>query len=724
MNKRMMESRKGQITIFIIIGVILLFSTALVLYIKGQVSVPEREVRVALEQVPTELQPVQQFVTGCLEQVAMEAFNLIGAHGGYISVETSEYSGFDFEKNDERPTEADVVAFPPKTKNYVPYWEYMKKPDNCEVCYLGSWRPPLYRSEGGNSIESQVDKYVERNLRNCLRNFESFRQEGYTITEAGGIKATTFIRERDVLVSLNYSIDVSKAGGATTRMSLYQANLPIAFKKIYDMAKYIIDTSAESRFLGLNTLNLISGFSRVDSNALPPFYDLVFSYETVTWQKSKVKQILIQILEIYVQAIQLEGTRGFDSPARFDDPIMKGLYGGMVLPGKEVSDLDVNFMYLGWPIYFEIVGSNSDALKPTTLEMPFLNLLPFKDYRFVYDISYPVIVRISDPSAYRGRGYTFAFAMEANIRNNDAVSNEFITLPAIDADYSVVSEFCKELHRNSGVITVKTTDAETGRPLDGVNVIFRSSQQCSMGITALDEDETSENFGSAYIESQFPVGIGMLILKKPGYATRFEQLATAVGKPQRLSFSLDPLKQVNATVKKKKILSGQLFNYLLGLGVVGLPEELGDHDIIMLSIEKIAEHPEEEPVVSMLAFGIEMEEEHTNITLVPGKYRVMINFMLNRTVVIPKDKVRSGGFFGIGEECAEIPEMKFEIYSFPPTEFEWEVSERDIAGVSEVEFYALYSDLPKKHEDMNKIAESFGAFANNLNYAQYRPVLK
>ncbi len=715
----MIKSKKSQITAFIIIGVVLLFSTALVLYIKGQVSAPAREVKVAVEKVPNEVQPVQQFVTDCLESVSKEALVLIGAHGGYVSVDSREYSGFTFEKNDLSPTEADVIAFPPSTKNYVPYWEYMAKPDNCEVCYLSSWRPPLYRTEGANSIESQVDKYVAANLRMCLNNFASFRKEGYSITEAGGLRATTFVRENDVLVMLNYSLDVSKGEGEKITMSLYQAALPVGLKNVYEMAKRIIDISAESRFLGMNTLNLISGFSSVDPDSLPPFGDLKFSTESVTWSKKAVKELLAQMLEVYVPAIQMEGTKNFNSPARFDDPIMNGLYGEMVLPGQRVTNLNVNFMYLGWPIYLDFKGASGDTLRPSTLEMPVLNLLPFKDYRSVYDLSYPVIVRVSDPSAFSRKGYTFAFAMETNIRNNDAISDEFVTFPAIGGEAISTSEFCSDSQRNSGPISVQTYDAETGQPLEGVNVIFKSSQQCSVGITEVDYNELSETYGTASITAKFPVGIGTLIISKPGYVNINEMFATSVDASDEKTFYLAPLKILNATITKKRIIG-------LGFsaGLLGAPEALGPNDIIILGIEKINQSPGEDPLVSMAAFGAGINSSRQEITLSPGQYKVTLAYILNQTVKIPEEEICSGGGpFGIGKQCSKIPELVFKPYSFPTFEYEWDVSAEELFGSSEVEFFTAYTSPPSRHDDLKTIPAMFGMFNNNLNYPQYKPVI-
>lgn len=715
----MIKNKKSQITVFIIIGVILLFSTALVLYIKNQVSVQTREVKVSVEKVPNEVQPVQAYVSQCLESVSKEAFNLLGSHGGYIDVGSGsmDYAGVNFEKNEAKPTEADMVAFPPKTDNYVVYWEFMRKPDQCKVCYLGSWRPPLYRSESGNSIESQVDKYVEKNLRGCLKNFESFRKEGYTIKEEGGLKATTYVRETDVIIALNYTLEVSKGDAENIKMSLYQVELPINFKKIYDMAVGIIETSADSRFLGINTLNLISGFSRVDKNALPPFSDLTFDYNSVKWSKRDVKQLMTQMLQVYVQGVQMEGTSNFKTPARFKDPFMKGLYGAMVLPGKEVTSLSVNFMYLGWPIYLDFVGSNSDTLKPSALEMPLLNLLPFRDYSFVYDLSYPVIVRLSDPRAYGGKGYTFVFAMETNIRNNEAVSDEFITIPAMTLDQESLTTFCSDEQRNSGDITIRVIDAETNKPLEGASVAFRSSQQCGLGVSELNNNQLSWDYGTASVTAKFPVGIGTLIISRPQYETKYERFATAVNKSEEKTVYLNPVKILNATISKKKIIVSSILG-----GVLGTPENLTKEDIAFVTFNKIKENVEEDPFASAAAYAFNRNETN-QVMLVPGKYEVTITYLYNKTVVIPEDEVCEGGFAGIGETCAKLPELTFPVYTFPVLQFEWNVTAEELAGAKTVDFFTIYSETPKDHDDLTKIPARFHAFKNNMNYLQYKPVI-
>ena len=77
-----MNSKRGQITVFIIIGLIILFSTAIFFYFK-QAKV-EEEVGAGAK-VPYEIQPVETYVTDCIETIAQEAVLKVGRTGGYLT---------------------------------------------------------------------------------------------------------------------------------------------------------------------------------------------------------------------------------------------------------------------------------------------------------------------------------------------------------------------------------------------------------------------------------------------------------------------------------------------------------------------------------------------------------------------------------------------------------------------------------------------------------------
>ncbi|MBU2561760.1 MAG: hypothetical protein KKD17_05675, partial [Nanoarchaeota archaeon] len=60
--------RKAQITVFMIVGIILLFSSALLFYIRGQIvtGIPAEFIP-TIEEVPLEAQPIKVFVEDCMK---------------------------------------------------------------------------------------------------------------------------------------------------------------------------------------------------------------------------------------------------------------------------------------------------------------------------------------------------------------------------------------------------------------------------------------------------------------------------------------------------------------------------------------------------------------------------------------------------------------------------------------------------------------------------------
>ena len=60
----MNKNRKAQLTIFIILGVIIIVGAGILLLLRGRVA--ETEVQEVTEEVPLEVKPIQEFVSSCL----------------------------------------------------------------------------------------------------------------------------------------------------------------------------------------------------------------------------------------------------------------------------------------------------------------------------------------------------------------------------------------------------------------------------------------------------------------------------------------------------------------------------------------------------------------------------------------------------------------------------------------------------------------------------------
>jgi uncharacterized membrane protein (Fun14 family) len=95
-----MSKKRGQITIFIVIGIIVLIVFVLSLYFISTISKEKAET--AAEKaaaIPLETTAIRNYITSCLKDVSDKGAWIIAVHGGYIDPEGKvDYSYYQGEK--------------------------------------------------------------------------------------------------------------------------------------------------------------------------------------------------------------------------------------------------------------------------------------------------------------------------------------------------------------------------------------------------------------------------------------------------------------------------------------------------------------------------------------------------------------------------------------------------------------------------------------------------
>lgn len=129
--KKDMISKRGQVTIFIIIAIILIASMSLYFIFRDKIT--------ENTDIPAEIVPIKNFVDLCIEEKIEEAVYSIGLGGGYY--------------------------FPPYLSDYSGYTYYFYEGEN----YFPS----------KEKIENQLSNVIESKISNCVGNFEEF--PSYTI---------------------------------------------------------------------------------------------------------------------------------------------------------------------------------------------------------------------------------------------------------------------------------------------------------------------------------------------------------------------------------------------------------------------------------------------------------------------------------------------------------------------------------------------------------------
>ena len=409
--------KKAQITLFIIMGIIILVGATFFVYLRNQQSKMIESSLETTQRAPSIFDPVLDYTDQCIQDIGIVGFKKIGEHGGYIDIRDAALSERAFSLDND-PTESDAI---PLGDLYVAYWWYMNSPNLCSDCTLDSMLPTL------DEIEAQMNRYIERELKKCTNGFEQFKEMGFEVIE-GDVKASTNITIDDVVIYIDYPLEI-KRGQSELKISKFLDNLNLHFREVYELALRITVKEANEQFLEDTIVHLIGVYSGIKKELIPPLGWLDHEKSTVTWKKSEVKERLINSVLPNLMLLQVNNTR---NAVRMTSPneLEQGVYDVMFLNLLNITKFDyasVNSLYdSSWPIYYAISPPvTGEILKPSVHKQDYpLGITPSTQtntYEFYYDLSVPVLITIRDNTSLTTKGesgYTFMFGLEANIRDN------------------------------------------------------------------------------------------------------------------------------------------------------------------------------------------------------------------------------------------------------------------------------------------------------------------
>lgn len=636
-------NKKAQITLFIIIGIVILIITVGIVYMSGYKF--EKDLQTVeqpmLEDIPKEANPVRFFVTQCLERTAENAFTVLGSQGGYIETQSLSPRNID-------PTNADSIKFGAAT---IPYWHYLKSNNRKSEYKFSSAMPSTVRNPQSlldMSVQAQVDRYVENNLKICLNNFNQLKEQGFTIsTEIP--KVTTSIRDTDVLVKLNYPMHVRKSREIHDLEEFYTI-LPVNFKKIFEMANTLTQMHEQFNYTETTTMNLISTFSTMDQNKLPPIR--ATSNSRTFWIKQNVKNTLTEILITHLPKIQIVGTENYvtlnTQPGL--DTNAHEMFNINILD-LDYKDLEINHIYNRFPIYFDIANVQGEQIGPSSMSQSFLGFsYSQNDYVAKYDISYPIIVEIKDTEAFEKQGYNFFFALESNIRNNRPIRDGS---SVTNLDVGGETLLCDPALRATDLIKVEAQE--------DMDVYYQCGTEVSCHIGKTDS--------AGVLEKKFPICQrgGIVRLKGENYLGESRLLDTNYNQKASLEFELQPVHTLNAEIQV--------------IDKSGNKRALNEDEQAMLTISRIKENALEDDLEDQ-TFVLKKGETDA-IKLTKGKYDIDGIIMYNKEFSVTTS-FREGGWRNKERTITSKIEPGMPIGG---ALFELELSETKLKDKNKVTFY-------------------------------------
>ena len=196
-------AKRGQVTVFIIVGILILLVVGAVFILKPLLITGE--IKAAKAQQENLLgATVQNYIQSCLEKTGKEALIFIGQQGGYYKL--------------------------PSLHNTVLLQPYYFYEDESHL---------LSKEE----LENQLSLYIDNELSFCIRNFVVFEEQGYDIQQEE-VGTTTELGKEKVIFNVKFPVVVQK-GEISKTIATFTTEVSSRLGTIYGLTEKFISKQAE-----------------------------------------------------------------------------------------------------------------------------------------------------------------------------------------------------------------------------------------------------------------------------------------------------------------------------------------------------------------------------------------------------------------------------------------------------------------------------------------------
>ncbi len=532
------RSKKAQVTIFIILGIILLLAGALIFLFQKEVFTFKPE-----EIILTEKGKIENYISGCITEIGDEALFLAGLQAGYVEVPEDIFG----DGNQH-------LKLSPE--NVVPYWARESEVSIPSLDY----------------IEEEINKKIEEGLRDCLLGREAF--EGtYDIIEKSNIEASTEAVAAKTIFNVKWDLEIKdKAGEVITELIDHTAESPIKLKRVYETAKKIMERELTDLKLEYLTQDLIAlEHSKV------PVSGIELSCSKKKWKVSEAKDTLKDMLRVNIRELKVEGTNFVEFPDEL--PYYQNHYVWDI--GEISKDVSVVFNFdSNYPFLFYVTPQKSGILESGMQGgSDMLSFLCLQTWKFTYDISYPVLVRVRDETT----GYNFQTAFTVHLVKNTPKREAAETRsPSHFVETITGEDYCRDMNMLMTVNTYELVENNQGvywrEPLEDVDVSLTCLKyRCEIGQSEYGFEGRGHVAG---LRTVFPYCVGGILRgEKEDYKENWERVVTKNGE----EFDLDLIPLFKFPVEGLKVVKHEFEETMDGI-LVGGAEKLDADETVMIKL--------------------------------------------------------------------------------------------------------------------------------------------
>ncbi|MFH0978442.1 MAG: hypothetical protein V1837_04030 [Candidatus Woesearchaeota archaeon] len=681
--------KRGQITIFIIIGIIMLIAAAIFYFSWARTTEQPIQVeQVRALQLAEPAQQVKTYVEQCLSDYANSGIEILGLQAGFIYIPTElQTTGISGDRTVVK-TGSMIQVIDATGKNKVPYWI---TEDSISV-------------PSTDYMQNELARYITENLPRCT-DFEVFRKKSYVI-KTGTIN-TTVRFGKQATIDLHWPIQITQ-NEKQYEVDNYNYQVDVNLALIHEIAMELVTREFADTYLEDHAKSLISLYSYTGAEKgakdLPPFSfsDSSTDCKYVTWTKDEVKENLEGILSKNFPYLKMAGTK-FERVIS-NDASVQGVYDSFIRNYFEnLSSISVEFSYPAQSDNkFDIKPTSGNVISPdkeSQTSIPFLPSFCIYDYRFKYFLTHPVVIKITDSDSAKiignlvqeKQGFSFYFPMQLFLCGNQnrqcTGQNPYseVNLTAFFGSETMKSVFdCNNVSTQASVVTTN----ETGL-LPGVGVRF----QCNNTINECDAGETASS-GRASLKLPKCAGL-QLKLQKAGYSTIVDAVKS--------EYKLEKLK--NYSIEVELVLARKfLENYYLTNGY--LRSSCGKTPEEMLQETRYQPRPKDEITISINGASANptvLYPTMKSMIIGSGNYRVG---MLAKGNVVIKPSTYKEGDNTVTVDFDNNP-LTHSNYEGPwiigNGNFGWKAT--SLRG-SKIKFYCMVDFLSDQNLEVNSITET------------------
>ncbi|MDD5193943.1 MAG: hypothetical protein PHF67_05160 [Candidatus Nanoarchaeia archaeon] len=421
-------NKKGQLTIFIIIAIVIIALVALFFIFRTSITGTA---------IPKEFEGVYSYYLSCIDTRISEGASLLGQQGGYI--ENPEFSS---------------------GSEFMPF--------SSQLNFLGTGVPYWYYISGNNVVreqkpskekmQSQLNDFISQTISEC--DFASFNQQGFEIT-LDDAQVESSIEDNSISVDVSQNINIV-FGNSSWNGKTHKVKVNSNLGKFYNLADEIYSNNKQTMFLENYGVDILRLNAPVDGSEV--------GCNAKVWNMRDIQTELMDALERNTPFIKIQGN--YYNLGRKENQYFVNDIGTDV-------DMNVNFMYSKeWPMKLEAWPSENGILRadPVGLQEG-LGMLGFcyVSYHFVYDFAYPILVQIYDDDEM----FQFPVVVYIN-KNNPREALEGETLP------DVVPDLCKKKNTNIKVYTY----SKNLEPIEAEIKFKCFDTVCDIGKTAVSGEES------------------------------------------------------------------------------------------------------------------------------------------------------------------------------------------------------------------------------------------